>query len=366
MMRIAMVGVLLGGVSFAAAPQWKLQYFYDKAGSTLNLTDIRCPAVRTCIAAGYTEDFKREHPKGAVVVTSDGGEHWTLSEVSDLPFSLFFLNDSLGWMVTDKGIWQTTEAGRSWKKLKGLRGIERVWFTDAEHGWAIGHPKAIYRTEDGGKEWTKDASAQLVKTPDQDTAYTTISFVGQAGVIGGDWTSAPAYAVPQWVDPATEKRRQSYTRGTFILLKTQNGGQKWQQFSGESKGFPVRLLMLKPAEALGLFEFPGSDSPSALIRIDLNAGKTAPIFNARESMAFRDIAVLPDGTGILAGIEFQGKSSQLPIPGKLKLATSRDLTTWLDMTVDYRAVAIRPVIAAADSDHVWVATDTGMILKLVR
>jgi hypothetical protein len=35
------------------------------------------------------------------------------------------------------------------------------------------------------------------------------------------------------------------------------------------------------------------------------------------------------------------------------------------MEVDYRANAQRAVMAAVDAQNAWVATDTGMILKLV-
>ena len=43
---------------------------------------------------------------------------------------------------------------------------------------------------------------------------------------------------------------------------------------------------------------------------------------------------------------------------------SNDLKVWEEMEVDYRAVAQRAVIAAPDAKHMWVATDTGMILTL--
>jgi hypothetical protein len=35
------------------------------------------------------------------------------------------------------------------------------------------------------------------------------------------------------------------------------------------------------------------------------------------------------------------------------------------MPVDDRAVAHSAIIAGPDESHVWVATDTGMILKLI-
>jgi hypothetical protein len=36
------------------------------------------------------------------------------------------------------------------------------------------------------------------------------------------------------------------------------------------------------------------------------------------------------------------------------------------MDVDYRAVAQRATFAAADAEHIWLATDAGMILALER
>jgi hypothetical protein len=46
--------------------------------------------------------------------------------------------------------------------------------------------------------------------------------------------------------------------------------------------------------------------------------------------------------------------------------TSDDLTNWTEMMVDYRAVAHAALITGPDDKHVWIATDTGMILKLVQ
>jgi len=45
---------------------------------------------------------------------------------------------------------------------------------------------------------------------------------------------------------------------------------------------------------------------------------------------------------------------------------SANLKVWEEMDVDYRAVAQRAMLAAPDSQHAWVATDTGMILTLQR
>ena len=52
------------------------------------------------------------------------------------------------------------------------------------------------------------------------------------------------------------------------------------------------------------------------------------------------------------------------LPGKVKILESSDFETWSEMRVDYKAVARSVVMAGPDQDHMWVATDTGMILHL--
>ena len=84
--------------------------------------------------------------KPTSAVTTDGGAHWTLAGLKERPASIFFLNDSLGWMVTDKGLWQTEEFGKSWHKLKAPPGLWRVHFLDPDRGWAVGGKKQVFGT----------------------------------------------------------------------------------------------------------------------------------------------------------------------------------------------------------------------------
>jgi hypothetical protein len=52
------------------------------------------------------------------------------------------------------------------------------------------------------------------------------------------------------------------------------------------------------------------------------------------------------------------------VPGKVRILSSANLADWEEMNVDYRAVAGFVTLAGPDSEHVWAATDTGMILQL--
>lgn len=347
-----------------AAEHWKIQFFHDKLESSLDLRDLQCPTSRSCVAAGVLQEQKGD-PKGTAVVTSDGGEHWSYIDLKEIPVSLFFLNHSLGWMVTVKGIWQTDEAGRSWKKLKSIKGVERVWFQSETHGWAVGYPKAIYETSDGGKEWVKVPVALKPPSPAEQTNYTCISFAGsQTGLIAGNWAPGLTGGVPAWMDPANERRR-FMQRSTTLLLLTRSGGKDWEIINGSSDGYPTRVQLVGPEAGFALFEFPGSDNPSSLFKLNLKTHVGSPVFQEKGRVA-RDFAILPGGDAWLATVELAGKSSQVPIPGKLKMLHSQTMTTWLEIPVDYRAVATRPVFSIFDATHIWVATDTGMILKLVE
>ena len=65
-----------------------------------------------------------------------------------------------------------------------------------------------------------------------------------------------------------------------------------------------------------------------------------------------------------AGIQEPGRLRDI-IPGKVVVLKSQDYKSWDTMPVDYRASAIRPMLAGPDAQHRWMATDNGMILKLV-
>src|SRR5438874_11706740 len=88
------------------AERWEMQYFYDQSKSVLGIADIQFPSPTRGIAVGVIHEGSRQKPVS--ITTVDGGATWSQSPLDDDPISLFFLNDSQGWMVTEKGIWRTT------------------------------------------------------------------------------------------------------------------------------------------------------------------------------------------------------------------------------------------------------------------
>jgi hypothetical protein len=65
-----------------AAERWKMQFYYNKDQSILDIRDLQCPSAQRCIAAGVVIE-KNDHEKGTVLVTSDGGKQWSTDTPSD-------------------------------------------------------------------------------------------------------------------------------------------------------------------------------------------------------------------------------------------------------------------------------------------
>lgn len=364
-LRYSVLGALvLSSACLNAVEKWRMQYFYDKEDSSIDFNDIVCPSASRCAAAGVLTDGKRD--KGVVATTSDGGANWQLEDVKEHPVSLFFLNENRGWMVTDRGIWVTTEAGRGWKKIKDQKELERVYFVDENRGWAVGAPKLVLETSDGGHKWSPVAEAEKAPTAPANTVYHWITFPSpKQGLIVGSWTLPHSpQEVPDWMAPDRAKYRHQYP-STTILVQTTDGGKTWTQVSRSMEGLLTRFRFDSAGNfGLALIEYPSSaDVASEVFKMDLKSSQNTTVYR-EPSRAVRDFAILPGGDVIMAATEPLGKSNALPIPGKLKMMRSSSLKTWIDMDVDYRAVAGRATIAVADEHNLWVATDTGMILKL--
>jgi photosynthesis system II assembly factor YCF48-like protein len=359
---------VLATVPAVHAERWQMQYFYDQDRASFNINDLRCPSARRCIAAGFVDKAKSA-PKPMAVVTSDAGGHWTEVPLKEVAVSLFFLSDSSGWMVGTKSLWRTEEAGRSWEKVGKLpTGAIRVYFLDAAHGWAVGTRKSVYETNDGGKNWKSVPAAASPNTNVEYTAYTWIEFTGKdTGVITG-WSRPPRRGdtehLPDWIDPENAvKRRQWPTLS--ITLDTHDGGKNWAASTASLFGQISRVRLLPDGVGLGLVSFDESFAwPCEIFRIDWKTGKSTRAFRDR-TRAITDLALVSSHLAYLAGEEIAGQLHSHPIPGKLKILKSTDLASWAEMEVDYRANASRAMLAPVDENNIWVATNTGMILKLV-
>ena len=346
-------------------PQWDIQYRYRQVDSALSINDFVFTSEKRGVVCGFTTD-RRGKETPLVLVTRDGGAHWSEIAVKETGLSMFFLDDSTGWMVAEKGVWQTTESGRTWTKMKAApSGLLRIWFLDKKHGFAAGLEKRVFETTNGGDSWTALPVATEGEGDPTYTTYGEIAFSGNAGIISG-WNVPPRRGGPDWMEPERAAGRRQLPNLT-ILLQTLDAGKTWKKSEASVFGQVTRISMAPQGIALGLVEYKDDfEVPSEVYRINTGLNGASDSVFKQKDRAITDVRTFAGSNhGVMAGYETEGKIYHSPIPGKLKVLTSNDLENWQEMTVDYRAVAHRAMIAGPDEKHLWIATDTGMILKLV-
>jgi photosystem II stability/assembly factor-like uncharacterized protein len=179
---------------------------------------------------------------GAFIRSTDRGITWDnqtpLNGSDNDLFSIFFVDDSTGWIVGEIGtVLKTGDCGATWTALPNAieDDLDDVFFTDRLNGWSVGRWGSIYRSENGGEDWTPQSSGTVRRLKsvffvNPDTGWV----VGHGGAIlkttdgGAAWT-------------AQESGTDSHLRSVFFfdpdtgwaagedstLLKTTDGGNRW-------------------------------------------------------------------------------------------------------------------------------------------
>jgi hypothetical protein len=353
------VGVLIGQP--AACADVEVAYFYDRDDSSLQLRDIAFPSAQRGMAVGSMVEDTRERP--VAVVTSDGGKTWTEVRLPDTPVSVFCLDESACWLVADGGVWFSSEAGRAWNRVSKEKMLTRVWFTTRERGWAVGAEKKLLQTDDGGRSWKKMAVAKEISTSEDRTVFRALTFVtDRQAIIAGRVEPRRNERFPIWMQSEPEEERETPTLS--VVLESRDGGETWKAMTSSMFGriSAVRSWRGLPF-AVALVEFERYFAyPSELFRIDIRTGGSMRVFREKD-FAVTDVGVLSDGSVVAAGFEPTGLVARTPVPGRLRAMRSTDLKKWVPLDVDYRATARRVSTSVSADGTVWLATDTGMVLR---
>ncbi len=362
-MRLVVLLAALMAAMPMAAQRWKMQYFYDQEKTSLTLNDFAFPSAQYGLAVGYIAEGKHETP--TQLLTTDGGEHWALSPLKEMPVSIFFLDDRIGWMVTTKGLWRTNEAGRNWTKLPKVPGdILRVCFRNEKDGVAVGIKKLVLETHDSGETWKPVKEAADEPGDEKYSAYVWAAFANQkVGLVTGTNNPPRRFAplFPDWLDPQATLRMRDMPHLTYSLA-TLDGGETWKSKSGSLLGQTSRFRLYPNGKGIGLVEYSElSAIPSEVYMIDWETARSTLAFKD-EKTSISDVWIDPKGEAYICGIEAPGRLRDI-IPGKVVVLKSSDYKKWDRMPVDYRADAIHTMMAIPDAQHKWLATDNGMILR---
>ena len=88
-------------------------------------------------------------------LSSDKGQSWRSAPIPTTVQSLFFINSQIGWAF-GRDLYQSTDGGLSWVKIKTVNWDGQFSFVDEKSGWAVataGEALALVFTHDGGKTW---------------------------------------------------------------------------------------------------------------------------------------------------------------------------------------------------------------------
>lgn len=364
MMRASWMAVLLAAQGAWCAPKFEVRFFYDKNDSALDILELKFLSAKRAIAIGVLQD--RNNVRGTLIETNDGGETWTLRPFREFPRAMFFLEESVGWIVTDRGIWRSEEGGREWKKIHSKKGILAVHFLNASTGFAVGAPKLFLRTDDGGRSWKKIEEGDKPDTKPENTAYAVIGFSNsRMGVVGG-FSQPPRpreSRYPDWMEPELARYRRQRP-AVLILIETNDGGATWRSSMASMFGRLTRLD-LSTREGLGVLEFDNTFPwPSEVYRFFMGSGKSERVFREKNHLV-TDVLWTQDAAW-LGVIQVPYEVRGAPIPGRVKILRSSDsgLKNWSTVAVDYRASANRVSLTAAPDGALWAVTDAGMILSL--
>jgi photosystem II stability/assembly factor-like uncharacterized protein len=113
---------------------------------------------------GYIVSDYAQH--GGISKTIDGGTTWNFIGLAGLNpiaplFSIYFPDANTGyavggyWIGNSSTIYKTTNGGSDWslQNLANLPTLRSVYFTDANTGYAVGDSGTILKTSNGGTDW---------------------------------------------------------------------------------------------------------------------------------------------------------------------------------------------------------------------
>ena len=190
--------------------------------------------------------------QSGIVVTADGGKHWHVQRQAEFDLdNICFINGTTGWASDWAAgqiiIWRTVDGGNTWEShsLNTSVPIQRLYFSDAQRGWALGKRGSLWSTEDAGVNWILLLPGLPSIPSSQPQAYWDLFFVDRnRGWVIGDsiWTTDDGGK--NWhTQPTTETGFRSVHfvspksgwavgwNGTIVA--TGDGGETWQrQVSG--------------------------------------------------------------------------------------------------------------------------------------
>jgi len=231
------------------------------APKTTTITSLACYGVDfPTVTVGYMVGSFESYFYGRVWKTADGGESWGAATAPNIPspplhyngfYGIYFIDQNLGWITGPcfksgnlsedyAVVYRTDDGSYSWTmKNSGLPSANfyGLHFVDSATGWIVGDSGRIYKTLNGGNNWTQQDGGAF-----PGGAFIGASFAdsnnglicGFGGSIvkttnsGAVWTAKTSGTTQNLYNVQSLNRYISYAAGAGgTVIKSSDGGETW-------------------------------------------------------------------------------------------------------------------------------------------
>ncbi|MFC1714193.1 YCF48-related protein [Candidatus Poribacteria bacterium] len=175
--------------------------------------------------------------------TEDGGISWE-TVIKEWGYGIYFLNESQGWILGQKTLYSTMDAGETWEERSFdppyVKTVVDLCFISENEGWIVGR-WGVMHTRDGGEIWetqvpiNADLYSVDFSSPRKGIAVGDEILATDDGLDwqAADWMGRPpdAYWELREVDFVDEQT--GWVGLGSLLWKTEDGGKTWQEFDQE-------------------------------------------------------------------------------------------------------------------------------------
>lgn len=190
-----------------------------------------------------------------IISTTNGGINWNYQSIGNYFKSIKFLDSQTGIIAGKNGlIFRTTDGGLNWtKKIQGvINDWSSIFFINPLTGWCVGGRGTILKTTNGGSLWDSTISLQT-------NTLNSIYFVNsQTGWTVGGSAGANGYVIYKTTNGGTSWILQLSSTspnnglysvfflnvqtgftvgGSGLIFKTTNGGTNWNSYSGTNTNY---------------------------------------------------------------------------------------------------------------------------------
>lgn len=184
------ITILINAGAINAQSGW----FTQPTGTDITLRSVYMTDNNTgyCVGGDILIDDGRAVDRGIILKTTNGGVNWTIQSPPNFDrilHAVIFPNDATGYAVGRDGfafaIYKTTNSGMNWIQQEpppatNTPPLYGMHFFDTETGMAVGNGGMIFRTSNGGANWTTQGF------PNQSALYSVTFTSPSTGYIGAD------------------------------------------------------------------------------------------------------------------------------------------------------------------------------------